>query len=48
MIDYNGFRVFCESDIFAGEENLELSDQHFIVKLARNICENNIKIKKKN
>ena len=48
MIDYNGFRVFCESDIFAGEENLELRDQHFIVRLARNICENNIKIKKKN
>ena len=47
MIDYNGFRVFCESDIFAGEDNSEVSDNTFIVELAKNICENNIKIKKK-
>ena len=52
MIDYNGFRVYCESEIFAGEDNSECSDRleyemnNFIRELAKNICENNNKIKK--
>ena len=47
MIDYNGFRVFCESDIFADEEylkGLELVQDEataFIRELTKYISENN-------
>ena len=44
MIDYNGFRVYCESDIFAGEDNsdvgYEIEKNAFIKDLAKYLCEN--------
>ena len=52
MIDYNGFRVFCESDIFADEEylkGLELVQDEataFIRELTKYISENNGEIEK--
>ena len=52
MIDYNGFRVFCESDIFVDEEylkGLELVQEEatdFIRELSKYISENNEEIKK--
>ena len=49
VIDYNGFRVYCESDIFANEDYLEglkldlIQDESsiFIRELTKNILENN-------
>ena len=52
MIDYNGFRVFCESDIFVDEEYLkgiELVPEEktaFIRELTKYICDNNSEIEK--
>ena len=52
MIDYNGFRVYCESDIFADEEYLKglelVQDEEtaFIRELTKYICENNGDIEK--
>ena len=49
IIDYNGFRVYCESDIFASEDYLEglkldlRQDESstFIRELTKYISENN-------
>ena len=49
VIDYNGFRVYCESDIFANEDYLEglkldlIQDESsiFIRELTKNILKNN-------
>ena len=48
IIDYNGFRVYCESDIFASEEYLEgmklqmnKNDMTFIKNIMELISENN-------
>ena len=52
IIDYNGFRVFCESDIFADEEYLKglefVQDEAtaFIRELTKYISENNGDIEK--
>ena len=48
LIDYNGFRVYCESDIFVSEENLESmrlqmnkNDISFIKNIMELISDNN-------
>ena len=52
IIDYNGFRVYCESDIFADEEclkGLELVQNEstaFIRELTKYICENSDDLEK--
>ena len=54
VIDYNGFRVYCESDIFANEDYLEglkldlIQDEssNFIRELTKYILENNEELMK--
>jgi len=56
IIDYNGFRVYCESDIFANEDYLEglkldlVQDETsaFIKELTKYIIENNDELMKEN
>ena len=54
VIDYNGFRVYCESDIFANEEYFEgmklqinKKDMDFMNNIMSLICDNNNEINKK-
>ena len=48
VVDFNGFRVYCESEIFVSEEYLEAmklntngNDFYFLKTLEKIICENN-------
>ena len=57
IIDFNGFRVYCESDIYATEEYLESlklqmtqnssekGEMYFIKEISKLICENNNDVK---
>ena len=54
VIDYNGFRVYCESDIFANEEYFEgmklqinKKDMDFMNNITSLICDNNNENNKK-
>ena len=54
VIDYNGFRVYCESDIFANEEYFEgmklqmnKKDMEFLNNIMSLICDNNNENNKK-